>query len=270
MLITGAASGIGRLLADKVLKAGADNLVIWDIDTENLSRAVDRLTETGASVHAYMVDLTDLDQIVTAGKLVLDEVGPIDMLFNNAGLVTGGKYIDNTHLQIDRVIRVNVLGVMQTTRVFLPAMVERNSGHIVNISSAASLMANRNMTVYVGSKWAVTGWSESLRLEMESSGSGVRITTVQPGYIGTGMFEGVTAPLLTPLLDPDAITDAIIRAVKRNKILLRKPFIVKLIPFLKGVMPTRLFDLVAGKLFKVYESMDSFRGRSQYVQEADE
>lgn len=261
VLITGAASGIGRLLAEKVLKAGAANLIIWDRDVDKLSLAVDRLTDSGSSVHAYVVDLTDLDQIIAAGDLVLNEIGPVDILFNNAGLVTGKFFIDNNPEQIDRIIRVNVLGVMQTTRAFLPAMIERSSGHIVNISSAAGLLSNPKMSVYVGSKWAVTGWSESLRLELEPLGDDLHVTTVQPGYIHTGMFEGVKAPLLTPILEPDTITDKIIRAVERNKIILREPFMVKLIPFLKGIMPTRLFDYLAAKIFKVYSSMDTFTGR---------
>jgi len=75
------------------------------------------------------------------------------------------------------------------------------------------------------------------------------------------MFAGVKPPLLTPLLKPREICDAIIRAVQQNKIILRKPFMVKLIPFLKGIMPARMFDFIAGKLFNVYTSMDTFQGR---------
>jgi len=248
-------------MAEKALAAGAGNLVIWDNDEDRLAQLVDRLTEDGASVHAYVVDLTDLDHLMAAGELVLNEIGTVEILFNNAGMVTGEPFADNTPEQIERVIRVNVLGVMQTARAFLPAMIEQGSGHIVNIASAASLMANPRMSVYAGSKWAVTGWSESLRLELKQSGSGVRITTVQPGYIDTGMFEGVKAPLFTPILEPDSITDKIIDAVQRNKTVVREPFMVKLIPFLKGIMPSRLFDWVAGKLFGVYRSMDTFTGR---------
>lgn len=263
VLVTGGAGGIGRLLSEKVLKAGADNLIIWDKDTDLLSLTVDQLTEAGFPVHAYVVNLTDLEQIRAAGKMVLNEIGPVDILFNNAGSVIGEPFVHNTPEQIDQVIRVNVLGVMQTTRAFLPAMIERNSGHIVNISSAAGLMANPKMSVYVGSKWAVTGWSESLRLELEALGKELHVTTVQPGYIHTGLFEGVKAPVLTPILDPDAITDKIFRAVEHNKIFLREPFMVKLVPFLKGVMPTRFFDFLADKLFRVYSSMETFKGRNE-------
>jgi hypothetical protein len=117
------------------------------------------------------------------------------------------------------------------------------------------------MSVYAGSKWAVTGWSESLRIELEKMKKGVQVTTVQPGYIDTGMFEGVKAPLLTPILKPEKIALKIIRAVEKNKVTIRSPFMVKLTPFLKGVLPQRTFDFVAGKIFGVYSTMDSFTGR---------
>jgi len=117
------------------------------------------------------------------------------------------------------------------------------------------------MSVYAGSKWAVLGWSESLRLELEQIGPNLKVTTVMPSYIDTGMFAGVKAPLLTPILQPDTITEAILNAIKRNKILLRKPFIVNLLPLLHGILPTRVFDTVTGRWFGVYTSMNDFTGR---------
>jgi hypothetical protein len=82
-----------------------------------------------------------------------------------------------------------------------------------------------------------------------------------PSYINTGMFDGVKAPLLIPLLDPHKISAKILDSVEKDKIYLREPFIIKLSPFIRGILPARIYDFVAGKLLKVYSSMDTFKGR---------
>lgn len=261
VLVTGGAKGIGRLLGIKALEEGAQHLIVWDIDETAMNKLSDECKANGWNCHTYKVDLSNASEIEEAAKTVKQDIGTLDMLFNNAGIVTGKTFIKQSTEDIQRTLAINVEAVMLTARAFLNGMVEQNSGHIINISSASSLMGNPNMSVYAGSKWAVTGWSESLRIELEQMGSEVKVTTVQPSYIDTGMFAGVRAPLLTPLLEPEAIAKKIIRAVKKDKIILREPFMVKLTPFLKGILPTRLFDLVAGRLFKVYDSMTEFQGR---------
>lgn len=262
ILVTGGASGIGRLIGLKALKAGAASLVVWDIDEQAMQALKREQTAYNDCIHTFKVDVSDPQRIKDSAKEVLQKVGIVDILVNNAGIVTGKEFSKQSNQEIQQTIDINIAGVMHTTRAFLPAMIEQESGHIVNISSAISLMANPGMSVYAGSKWAVTGWSESLRLELEAINKDLRVTTVQPSYIDTGMFKGVKAPLLTPILEPEDITDAIIKAVEMNKIVLRKPFMVKLTPFLKGILPSRVFDFIAGKLFKVYASMKSFKGRA--------
>ena len=96
---------------------------------------------------------------------------------------------------------------------------------------------------------------------MEALKLDLHVTTVTPGYIDTGMFAGAKAPLLTPILQPEEVAEAILKAVEKNKIPLRKPAIVGLIPVLRGLLPTRLFDLVVGRGFKAYSTMDHFTGR---------
>ena len=262
ILVTGGANGIGRLLGLKSLEQGARNLVVWDVDEQSMKSLKEECNQKGWRCHTYNIDLTDSAAIGETAAQVKEDVGPIDILFNNAGIVVGKPFLNQRTDEIQKTIAINVSAVMLTARAFLPEMVAQKSGHIINISSASALIGNPNMSVYAASKWAVTGWSDSLRLEMERSGSNVRVTTVQPSYINTGMFEGVRAPLLTPFLDPEDITDKIIQAVKKNKILLREPFMVKITPFLKGVLPARIFDYLAGKLFRVYSSMNRFTGRS--------
>lgn len=177
------------------------------------------------------------------------------------GLWSEKNFHEHSHKEIEKTIRINVLGVMHVARCFVGEMVKQKSGHIVNIASAAGLLANPKMSVYVGSKWAVLGWSESLRLELEEMEGDLHVTTVCPSYIKTGMFEGVEAPILAPLLEPEEITDQIIKAVKYNEIEVKAPWSVHLIPILRGIMPTRLFDLLVGKGLNIYNSMASFVGR---------
>lgn len=262
VLVTGGANGIGRLLGIKSLQGGAECLVVWDIDREAMDRLEAYCTENNWKCLTYKVDLTNSDEIERAAQQVLQETGPIDILFNNAGIVVGKKFQDHSSREIRNTLAINVEAVMLTARAFLPTMLKQKSGHIINISSASARIGNPNMSVYAASKWAVSGWSESLRLELEKTSEKVKVTTVEPSYIKTGMFAGVKAPVLTPLLEPEYIAEKIIQSVKKDKIILREPFMVKITPFLKGILPGRMFDFIAGKLFKVYTSMDTFRGRA--------
>lgn len=264
VLITGAGSGLGQLLAVRSAQLGASRLFLWDVDEQGLRETARQLEPYPGTVHTHQIDLTDFDQVYESAASIIEDYGGIDILINNAGIVTGKRFEKNTRQEIQNVIELNVLAVMHITRAFLQAMIERDKGHIVNIASAAGLMGNPGMSVYAGSKWAVSGWSESLRLEMKDRHDKLHVTTVQPSYIDTGMFSGVKPPLLTPILKAETIADNIIEAVQRNKTIVRQPFMVKLIPFLKGVLPSPWFDFVAGKLFRVYHSMDTFRGRSSY------
>ncbi|MEZ5055176.1 MAG: SDR family NAD(P)-dependent oxidoreductase [Chitinophagales bacterium] len=151
---------------------------------------------------------------------------------------------------------------MHVTRVFLKDMIKQRKGHVVNIASASSFISLPKGSVYASSKWAVFGWSESLRLELEAEGGDLHVTTVCPSYIDTGMFKGVKAPLLFPLLQPEDTANKIIAAVKKNEIILLLPERANIVPFLKGVIPTRIFDKVASFL-GVYTSMSSFEGRPE-------
>lgn len=266
VLVTGGASGIGKMLGEKCLKEGASSLVIWDIHKQNLAMVAEELREKGYTVHAYLVDVSSLDDIRRAATLTLSEVGAIDILFNNAGIIVGKSFTEHTHEDIERTIRINVLGVMHVARVFGAEMVRKGSGHIVNIASAAGLVPNPKMSVYAGSKWAVLGFSESIRLEFEALNDELKfdlhVTTVTPSYIDTGMFTGVKAPLLAPLLKPEDITDDILEAVRNNDIILRAPWSVYLIPVLRGILPARVFDMVVGYGLNIYSSMTSFVGRT--------
>jgi len=260
-LVTGAARGMGRRMAERCIAERVGRIVLWDVDEDGLAAAAAELGGTENGVETAVVDLADVGHIDAAARRLLSRPEGVEILFNNAGIVVGKPFAAHTEADIERTVRINVLGVMHTARAFLPRMIERGRGHIVNIASAVGLTPNPNMSVYAASKWAVLGWSESLRLELERHGRHLRVTTVCPSYVDTGMFEGVRAPWLTPILRPEVMVDRIIRAVKADDILVRAPRIVNLLPVLRGVLPTRVFDRMVGRGLHVYESMDHFTGR---------
>lgn len=261
VLITGAASGIGYLMGLKALERGAKHLVMWDIDGNSLKTKSELLINKGFSVSTYIVDVSSVNAIQQAAKIVMEKHNHVDFIFNNAGIIVGKTFVEHSSKNIEQTMAINATGVMHVTRAFLPSMIANKEGYVINISSAASLTPNPGMSVYAASKWAITGWSESLRLELAQVSKNLRVLTVMPSYIETGMFAGVTAPRLVPLLQPDFITNKILDAVEKNKYILREPFMVKLTPFLRGVLPSSLYDFVAGKLFRVYASMSTFKGR---------
>jgi short-subunit dehydrogenase len=262
VLITGGAMGIGRLFAQNCLREeGAARVVLWDVNGQALEDTAHELREAGHSVDTYVVDVSSIEQIERTAETVLCDVGPIDLLVNNAGIVVGKPFHEHSPQEIEKTIAVNVRGVMHVARVFLPSMIERGRGHILNVASAAGYLPNPNMSVYAASKWAVLGWSESMRIELEQLPGDLHVTTLTPSYINTGMFDGVTAPLLTPILEPERIVARMIRAVKTNKLVVKAPFMVRFVPLFRAILPPRLFDFFVGRTFGVYKTMDTFRGR---------
>ena len=259
-LITGGASGIGKLTGQLLLEKGLHTLVIWDLNKELLDSTSQEFTQQGFNVITHCVDISALPAILDAADLLKKNNIHIDILINNAGIIVGKYFSDHSHDEIDSTISINTTALMHLSRIFLPAMIEKRKGHIVNIASAAGMVANPKMSVYAASKWAVIGWSDSLRLEMETQKTGVHITTVTPYYINTGMFDGVKSNII-PILDPLKVAKRIIQGIEKNKIYVRMPGIVYALPLIKGLLPARWFDTIAGKWLGIYKSMEDFRGR---------
>lgn len=258
LLITGAASGLGKLLALRLGKETNARLILWDIQEgplEELAAIIGRHRVTIRNV-----DVGSQEQIRDASVELIARQGVPDIVILCAGIVRGKLFTDHTDNDIALTYKVNVLGSVCTSRAFLPGMVERGSGQIVFLGSASGYMGNRGMSVYASSKWAVHGFSESLRLELK--GTGIGLTTVIPSFIDTGMFSGAKAPRLTPMLRPERVVSMILDAVVKRRRVVEAPFIVRFVPFLKAVLPVSVFDWIAGPVLGVYSSMDSFKGRS--------
>jgi short-subunit dehydrogenase len=248
VLVTGGARGIGLALARSFAAEGAE-IVLADLDATQLEGARSLLQEDGGRCSVFTLDITNTGAIADVRDDIHDAVGPIEILVNNAGVVFGGAFQEvplERHLQT---FRVNVEGLVAVTHVFLPDLVAAEEAHLVNIASASGLIGLPWGTTYASSKWAAIGFSESIRLELLELGHRhVGVTTVCPSYVSTGMFEGVKPPLLTPFLKPEKLAARVARAVRRNEIFVLEPWMVKLTPFLKGVLPRALTDGLADLL----------------------
>ena len=257
ILITGAASGIGKLLAMKLAGFGPASLILVDLNQEGLSELTQLLE---VKTHTYAIDLQDTKAITTMFSELQSQGINVDILINNAGVVIGKNFEEHTHENIDFTMKINTQALMHMALESFKMMKVKGEGHIVNIASAAGLVSNPGMSVYCASKWAVVGWSDSLRLEMEKFHPGIKVTTVLPYYINTGMFDGVKSPII-PILEPNYVVDKIIKSVAKNAIFLRMPAIINFVPLLRGVLPVRIFDFFAENLFGIYSSMKHFKGR---------
>ena len=212
VLVTGAGSGIGELMAVGAAQRGAKAVCVWDVDAAAASRVAHEIERRGGTARAWRVDVADGHCVDAAAASVLAAFGRVDILVNNAGIVTGKRFAEMTEDDVERTFQVNVFSLYRTVRRFLPGMVERDRGSIVTIASAAGLVGVARQADYSASKFAAVGFTESLRSELRHSGSHVHTLVVAPYYIDTGMFDGVRTrvPLLLPILKPAKVADAAI------------------------------------------------------------
>ena len=269
VLITGGASGIGRIMGRICLEKGASNLIVWDINQANIDKTEAELSdvkpaEAGVSkgqIHSYIVNVSDPQAIKSAYEKVKSEVGEVDILVNCAGIVRGNNTFDKQTVQdIDLTMDINANAPMYVALAVLPDMLRRDRGHICNIASAAGMLGVPKLSVYCASKWAVIGWTESMRVELKQARSHVRVTSVAPYFINTGMFDGVNSKVF-PILDPEKTAAKIIRAIEVGKSFRGIPFAYHFIRIWQGLLPNFLFDFIFGKIFGVYSVMDHFTGR---------
>lgn len=261
VLITGGALGLGRHMARLIAVKGAE-LVLWDVNEAALSETKAELSIAGYKCTTYVVDVSKAEHVKRAAERVKSELGPVDILINNAGVISGKFLLDLTDRDIERTFGVNSLALFWTTRAFLPGMIARKTGHIVTIASAAGLVATVRQTDYAASKHAAVGFDEALRCELHYQGHADILTTVVcPYYIATGMFDGAKAssPLL-PVADAQRTARQIVDGISRGQRRLFLPPAVA-VSYVGRVLTTSLFDR-AVRLLGVNRSMDNFRGHA--------
>jgi NADP-dependent 3-hydroxy acid dehydrogenase YdfG len=185
-VITGAGSGMGRYLAILLAKDGAD-ICVCDVNEETLGETVEMLRKFNVSVSSHFLDVSDKDAIEALPQKVIDQHGKVDLVFNNAGVTTGAHFKDMDEDNWDWVMGINFNGVVNSTRAFIPHMINNSEAAIVNTSSIFGMVAVPGQTVYHATKFAVRGFTESLALEMKQTNPNLQIHCVHPGHIGTNI-----------------------------------------------------------------------------------
>ena len=186
VVITGAGGGIGAAMADEFTSRGA-HLALSDIDGASLDETVRRCAARGATVAGEVLDVADRDAIYDYAGHVAAKFGDIHVVVNNAGVAVHGPVIDTADDDLEWIMRINVWGVVHGSRAFLPHLIASGDGQLANVSSVFGLVAAPKDAAYNASKFAVRGFTESLRQELRLSGAPVAVSCVLPGGIKTGI-----------------------------------------------------------------------------------
>jgi NADP-dependent 3-hydroxy acid dehydrogenase YdfG len=190
-VVTGAGSGIGQALAIELARSGAQ-VAISDIDTDGLAATEERLKAIGAPVKADRLDVTEREAFQVYADAVAAHFGTVNQIYNNAGIAFAGDVEASQFKDIERVMDVDFWGVVNGTKVFLPHLIASGDGHIINISSIFGLFSVPGQAAYNSAKFAVRGFTEALRQEMQLAGHPVKVTTVHPGGIKTAIARNMT------------------------------------------------------------------------------
>jgi NADP-dependent 3-hydroxy acid dehydrogenase YdfG len=211
VVVTGASSGFGELAALRFAAAGSE-VVLAARRIERLEALAARIGERGGSALPVRCDVTDLDEVLALRDRVSERFSRCDVLVNNAGISGGGRFEDVDLDRVVRVVDVNLLGVIRCTKVFLPMMIERGRGHVINVASLAGRFATPGIAVYGATKHGVVAFSEALAVELAPHR--VLVTSINPGFSETEGFTATRPSILN--LDPDRVAAVIVDVARRG------------------------------------------------------
>jgi NADP-dependent 3-hydroxy acid dehydrogenase YdfG len=208
--ITGAARGIGRATAEAFLRHGM-RVAVGDVDFEAASRTA---SELGASAVALPLDVTDRDSFGAFLDGAQEQLGPLDVLVNNAGIMQIGRFIDEDDLTARRMVDINLHGVILGTKLALERMIPRDRGHIVNISSQAGKFGAPGGATYSATKHAVVGLTEAVRGELRLMDAHIDVSYVMPTVVNTELGSGLGEVRGMSNLEPADVAEAIVEALQ--------------------------------------------------------
>ena len=248
VVVTGAASGLGRALAVAFAREGAD-LVIADVNEEGLGETADMVKAAGGGCMARRVDVSSREQVERFADEVLRDRGRVDILVNNAGVGVGGELKDVPLDDFEWIVGINLMGVVYGTRCFLPHMVERGDGHIVNVGSLSGHVVLPLHIPYTTTKFGITGFTEALWAECRCHG--IDVTLVCPGAMrtnimattrvyqaGGGGFGGKWQRLLEQGgMEPEQAAEIVLRAVDKKRFLVFTGALPYFFYYLKRLSP---------------------------------
>ncbi|ODN00338.1 Epidermal retinol dehydrogenase 2 [Orchesella cincta] len=261
VLVTGAGSGIGRLMAKKLALNHGAVIVAWDINKTGNEETVQQIRAAGGKCYGYQVDVSSRESIYATAEKVKAEVGKVEILINNAGIVSGKKLLDTPDAMIEKTFDVNILSNFWTLKAFLPAMMKDGRGHIVTIASTAGLIGVNKLVDYCSSKYAAIGLSEAVQSELRAEGyDKIYLTCVCPYYINTGMFDGVRSKVVS-ILKPEAVVNDIVAGILTNQEQIVMPRSLYPLLVLKMMVPGEVGRRIAAAL-GITGTMLSFKGRT--------
>jgi len=249
-LITGAASGIGLALSREFAARGCE-VVLVDINKKAVTKAAIDLRSNGGQATAYICDVSDHQAVDALAERVAEELGLVDILVNNAGIAFMKEFKDMTLEEWDRVMGINLWGPIYMTRAFLPSMMARRSGHIVNVSSMQAYFIPPAWSAYGVTKYGVNGLSEALRYELRPYN--IKVTCVYPAIINTPFYEALPSDIwvlrATKILirkvvgtPPEKLARLIVEGVEKGKARIVHHPVGKLVYFLRPLV-TPILDL---------------------------
>ncbi|XP_038051481.1 epidermal retinol dehydrogenase 2-like [Patiria miniata] len=244
VLVTGGGAGLGRHLAIGFAKRKA-TVVIWDVNQHGNEETARIIRELDAGdVHAYTVDVSKAEQVYAAADRVRQEVGDVTVLVNNAGVAHYKPVLECSEEIIQKTINVNAVSHIWLHKAFLPAMKDKNSGHIVTIGSIIAFVPYRSMGAYTASKCTVHGIHESLQLDLAFENSAIKMTLACPSGLATGMIVGRINTGDAELSQPQNAAEEIIEGVLLDKLVVCVPGGAYLYTLIKNLIPVKLMVML--------------------------
>ncbi|OWF41266.1 Short-chain dehydrogenase/reductase 3 [Mizuhopecten yessoensis] len=258
VLITGGSRGIGRQIALEIAKHKPEHIVLWGRGIANLERTAAEVRSLGIKCSYMSCDLGVKEQIYSKAQEIKDTIGPVSILVNNAGVVTGRKIVDSVEEEVEATFAVNTLAHIWTLKAFLPDMMDSQKGHIVTMSSVLSMITMAGLSDYCSSKFSTTGLCESLYWEVEEYPN-IFMTSVHPYLVINDMFSALKLrfPRLIPALSEKYVAERTVQAVLTNTSYIIMPRIMYIIVLAQRIFPDSVL-LPIYKFLGTDTAMDNF------------